>query len=789
MGRTSGRKLALAAAVALGVALPAAAHADDIDDIGQRLTQLENETETLRQGIRRPSASGQAARDRAERRLIDGQVAFGVGNYDDAAVMLYDYVEKYPNSPSHDEAVYYLAESLFQKRDFLASRSYFTRLVTDIGPSSKFYQQGLERLIELSLQLNDSKDVDQWLTALDQVPAGKRRSSVPYVRGKYAYFKARYDDALRHFDQIPPGSQYFFQARYFMATTYVARGEVGKAAQEFAALVQRQAKTRAEMRVVELAHMGLGRLYYERDQPSRAIDEYTKIERESDLFDEALYEVAWVYVKNNQYDKALRALELLALADPTSAKMPEVRILEGNLRIRKAQTLAEKETGNSAEEYAKAHSLFETTHETFKDPHAELARILEERADPRQFMAQITGRVSETFEVTATMPEVAASWIRREPDVERVVHIETDLGDIASEIEQAESTIERLERALASPSRVNIFPSLAKKRTRATEILEEIFAIQKTLASRERELVRGHASDAEMRELDRLHSRRQAITRELSALPNAELSYSDRIEQARNRYVILDQKAAQVATVIDASRATLVALERYVKDQADSGKELPNAKETRRTIDELRAEIESLSDELEELRRQALLAKDEAGTGDDAALRARTLRTRLRAALDDEHRYMGQIAARMDGSDRARAAQIAGLMQTATAVIARLDGIQSTVDEVVEVALAEVRSSLVEEKARLAAYKREFAQYEAESQVLGGVILGVSFAAVKEKFYDVLIRSDIGVIDVAWSQKEVIDELAQRLDFDRLRELRTLRGEFRDILEESGGER
>ena len=44
-------------------------------------------------------------------------------------------------------------------------------------------------------------------------------------------------------------------------------------------------------------------------------------------------------MKGKQYDKALRALELLALSEPNSTKTATVRILEGNLRIRKAQLI------------------------------------------------------------------------------------------------------------------------------------------------------------------------------------------------------------------------------------------------------------------------------------------------------------------------------------------------------------------------------------------------------------------------------------------------------------------
>ncbi|MCG8424513.1 MAG: tetratricopeptide repeat protein [Proteobacteria bacterium] len=763
------------------------AYADPVDDIGRRMVELQSEIDILRQSIKRPSQTDRAAHNRAERRLIDGQVAYGIGDFDGAAIMLYDFVEKNPKSPSYDEGLYYLAESLFQKRDHVASRTFFTRLVTQIGSKSKFYQQGLERLIELSLKLRDSKDVARWLAALDAVPAGKRRPSVPYVRGKYAYFKDDYDQAVSFFVNVVKGSEYYFQAQYFMGASYVAKRDLGKAAQIFDQLVKLQPTTDKEARVGELSHMALGRVYYERDQPSKAIDQYLEIERKSDLFDEALYEVAWVYVKNQQFDKALRALELLALADPTSSKLPEVKILEGNLRIRKAQGQIDRELGKSSEEYGKAQVIFDDTHGTFEKPHRELERIIAQRADPQTFMAQITGRTSATFDVNATLPEVAAAWIREEPEVKRVIAIETDLGDIADEIADAERTIERLERALSSPSRVNVFPRLAEKRTRATEIVEELFSMRQKLAERVRVLANRYANPAEKAQLARLTARRRKVAGELARLPNADVAYGKRIERAKSEYVLVDQRAAEVATIIDASRATLVALEKYIADEIAAGKKPANLAEVQKAIEKLRREIGEMTAELDGVRREALLSKDEAGTGDEAALRSRALRAQLRIALVDEHRYVSRIVGRATGNDRAKGNQIAALMRTANSLTLALDRIQKAVDEVVKAALTEVRSALIEEKAKLVAYKREFVTYEAESRVLGGVILSVSFTQVKHKFYDVLVRSEIGVIDVAWSQKEAVDEAAQRLNLDRLREARTLTEEFREILE-GGGE-
>ena len=267
------------------------------------------------------------------------------------------------------------------------------------------------------------------------------------------------------------------------------------------------------------------------------------------------------------------------------------------------------------------------------------------------------------------------------------------------------------------------------------------------------------------------------------------MSYGKRIESERNKFTVLDQKAAEVATIIDASRATLVALERYVEQEKAAGRGPANIFEARKAIEELKTEITDMNTQLEELRRETVLAKDEAGTGDEVAIRARQLRADLRAALTAEHDYMTRFTSKLTGKDRTTARQIATMMTSSRAVTEKLDKVQETVDQIVEFALTDVRSSLVEEKTRLAAYKREFVEYEAESRVLGGDILAISFKVVRNKFYDVIIRSDIGVIDVSWSQKETIDQLSARLGLDKLREMRTLREEFRDIIEDKRGEK
>ena len=766
--------------------------ADVLDDIGKKLVNVEGEARELGSGIKKPTGQPKKA-DVMARRLIDAQVAFGTGNFDNAALLLYDYVAQAQRARDYDTALYYLAESLFQKKDRVASRTYFAQLVTEL-PSSKYYQQSLERLIELSMILGDNEGVDAWVADLDRVPTDKRRPSVPYVRGKFAFSQNDFAGAASWFKQVPADSEYGFQAQYYLGSSYVAMKDLGKATQAMAALLDREARNDDEARVKELAQLALGRLYYERDQPTKAIDSYLLIDRKSDLFPDALYEVAWVYVKSQQFDKALRALELLALADPTSQRLPTVRILEGNLRVRKAQAIHAKveaglDTGSDSgtEEYDKATRLFTETHDLYAPPHDELAKIIAANEDPQAFLAQITGRSSETFHTNSTMPEIAAAWIRDEPDVNRVMSVETDLGDIQEEINEAERTIQRLDAVLGSPNRVNVFPSLATKRSRSTELLEDLLTMRQTLADEEYRLAQQGNSGAQLAAVDPLVQRRKALVAQWKALPDAAISYTQRVEKAQGQFDDVDRQAAELQVTIDTTQSTVVAIDKFLKDSAEPSD--PAAKkawitqklEAQKVITELNLELDQMHQELESIRREVVLGRDEAGSGDAVSLAARALRDQLRAALADEHRAV----ARLTMGDAKRGGKIGELIGRADASMAALDTVNDTIDQIVEVALTEVQDTLTYEKAELASYRREFLLYEAESRALGGTVLGNAFRDVKAKFYDVLVRSDVGVVDVGWSKKEEADEDLSRLNVEKQREIKQLRDEFADLIREA----
>ncbi len=196
-------------------------------------------------------------------------------------------------------------------------------------------------------------------------------------------------------------------------------------------------------------------------------------------------------------------------------------------------------------------------------------------------------------------------------------------------------------------------------------------------------------------------------------------------------------------------------------------------------LSEMDPEIAAMKADLANVRSEMILGRDVAGTGDEFALQAAALRQQMRAAQDAEHRVMAVAARRGGGKSRAYLA----LGDQAARVASMLADSITQIDTTVDTALVGVRTQLVTEKQELAAEKAEFLEVEAESRAVGAMILAAGFRSVKEKLYDVVVRADVGNVDVHWSQKEDIDQDVTRFQLERTREVKQIRDEFRDVLD------
>jgi len=752
----------------VGVGAPGRARADALSE---KLSIYETEARALATDLPQPGRI-----NNAPARLVDAEVAYSLGDYAGAALMLFDLVDS-QQGVDKETALYYLGEALYQKGDHGSANGFLSKLPT----GSKYYQLAQLRIVEIAIADHDTALGETALRALDGVGASQV-PAVPYVRGKFLFSQGKYDDALAAFAQVAKGSDHELAALYYTGTTQIAKKDLSKASDVFADLVDRKPKTTGDRRIIELGQLALGRLNYEREQPTKAIDAYLLVDRHSDLFPTALYEVAWVYVKNKQYDKALRSLELLQQSDPLSADGATVQILEGNLRIRKAQMIrqaqiagtASGDAGDPETEYEKAIQIFTATHDQNFPSYEALARLVDGTLDATPYVEQIAGRASHAYAAQIPIPETASEMMRQQPAVASLVEIETDLEDTRSSIAQAELAIMQIEGVLAAGDRTTLYPALASRRDRIAQMQDDLIGIRNTLADQQLRLVDTSG------ELAGLTGRRKDLAQQYAALGDYQKKFSERIGDMRAAYDKLDDDTGEITSALDSSAAMAVALRTY-SGTAKPPMAADQKSSLLKALDGASAEAQAIDDELAELRRDMLLGRDLAPVGDEGMAQARVLRDQLRAAQDAEHRVLAGMAGA--SRDRGTSQGLVALADRAARLAQSLSATDNTIDATVVRAIEDVKRQLVDEKKLVAQYKQELADYEAEAKSAGGVQLTTAFKDVKAKFDDLIVRTDVGAVDAHWAQKEDADDDLKRLNLARSRELKQLKDEFKDILD------
>jgi TolA-binding protein len=742
-----------------------AAQAGEVEEANGRLVDLEERVRVLSLGFHdTPDVDPTLA----DRRVLDAELMFNLKNYREAATLLLDVVDKYPTASVYDDALFLLGESLFQDKDQNSARTYF-RQVVQKRTGSRAEQNALGRLIEIALRTGEMDEVDDYLARLQNVPVALLEPSVPYVRGKYAYFRGHLDEALAAFDSLPPSNPYYLRARYFVATIRVKQGDLAAGLIAFDAVVRSQPRSDADQETQELARLALGRLFYERGEFDRARDAYDSIPRQSSQFEEAMDELAWTAIKAKDYKAAYRALDLMLLQSPDSPQAPELRLLMGNLHVRMAN-------------FALANDAFLQARDQFEPIHLQLKETRKKaEADPRYFDT-LLGKGMEKFDIAVFVPLKAVKWVKAEPDVARVLALTEDVGDLQRGINQAREVLNRLELAVGGQLQVGIFPDLAQARTSSSEVLNQLVNMRQRFVGKMRSLIWDRLTGEDKARLDQVGKERAALEVELRDLPLSADKLKTREKQARSNLQQLDERASEFNVEIQGMDAELVAIEQYfIRSRADQ-KIRPEdltqpVQSLRQVISGLRDSNESVRSEIAEAAREATVA---AATGDSD----RNAIALLIGVMKREREVFQGARGRLSPGDQADFDAIVSVLARADAVQAKLAELDNRVDAAAQKRVVDLKRKLTHEKSELESARGKLTSILTESESLGGGLAYAMLSRITDRFYDLVVQSDVGLVDVAWGLKDERTNAVSKLINQQKLELKSVEEDFHSLLEE-----
>lgn len=762
--RPSGGPL-LAAAAAL--AIPWAAHAapaDDLDRIGREVAELEQQARQLEESLERDQLHGPR---QVEERLTDAELFFNMRDYTRASILYLDVVEHYPSHPGYPEALYRLAESLFRLQNYYGARTYFGQVLDNASRPGfdSYVQASLGRLIEIAIHLDEFEGVDAHFSRLAQLPPAEVTAGTHYARGRLLYHQERLDEAARAFALVPEGSDEHLRAQYHLGVINVVQHEYEQAIQVFERVGRVEPTSPEDRQVVDLANIAAGAVYIELDQPEEAIRAFQGVGRNSRHFAQALFEAAAAFRQLGDATRAERALEVLTVADPESHYIPRAKILRGNLLL---------ETGR----FGEAREVFTDVADQFRPVRDELEQVLSRERDSARYFQELVRANLEVFDASTFLPPLAVRWVREEPEFQRAMEVLEITSECGRQLDETEQLLVRLEAAVSGPSAVNLFPSLRQGAIRAVQIENRLARLQGRIAAVEEGLVGRESS-----ELRRVVDERRRLEQEIRELPTDAETYGEQEDEARAEFRALAAQLARVAARIDRLQAMVVAIELYVRDTADQWEDNPTGLDALQ--EELRVHreaIEAHRAEVQEIRNLIDTGAIQVGIGDERDRR----QARLREQYAEVVRRQRDVIARMGGgSELARASDLSE----------RIDGVQASIDRFnaevtrrAEQQSTEIRDQLTTERANLEQYTRELADLHTVAEdVIGHEAYG-NFRSVRDRFHDLVRQADVGIIDVAWAEREEHRHRIDRLSEERRVQLQTLADEFREVTEEQEAE-
>ncbi len=759
-------QLVAAAFVFCGVGLVGSSvRADEVDDYLKKLIELDQRIHLMTLEMKEAPPPPP---DIADRRVLDAQVLYSLKNYEEAATILLDVVEKYPNSRAHDDALHLLGESLFQARDYYTARHFLQEAVAK-NTGSKAEQQALQRLVELSLKTGDYDRIDSYLTRLQNLPPQLMEPATPYVRGKYYYYRNRLDEAAQVFAAIPQANPYFFQARYFIATIQVKRGDLAGATQGYDALLKLQAPDAAAKDVQDLSRLAIARILYERSQFDKAIETYLAIPRQSKYWSEALREQTWTYIKAKDWQRAYRSVNLLLLADPDVPDGPDLRILEGNLQLRMSNFYLASDT------FSKVRDEFDPIHRQLQQV------IVRSQTDPAYF-DQLIGKSLDKFDIAAFVPPAAAKWVKSEPEVARMMVLATDMGDMQRDLADSQKLLDRIQSVMAGRGRVGIFPDLAAARTKSVEMMNQLVGTRQKFAGKIRTILDPILTADERKALDRLAIERDGLARQLNNLPTTDEGILLQERGMKEKFGEIDRQASELNVEIQALEAQLVAIENYYRVSRAEQKIRPE--DIRGPVRDMRVVIEELRGVHEKLREAIADARRDATTAGGIGESERQTTKKLSEALQQEMEIARRAMPRLQGADRVQVEKMSDLLSRCDAIEKQIQVYDQKIDAQASTRLVAVNRYLAAGKEELARVQEKLGAIMEDSKTMGGGLAQAMFTKVADKFYDLVVRSDVGIIDVSWGLKDQKTQAITRLTNQKSMEIKALDEDFRKVLEE-----
>jgi tetratricopeptide (TPR) repeat protein len=736
-------------------------------------------------------------------RLANADMLLHAKNYDAAIDGLSKVLELNrqgkASATDYADASFLIGEAYFQSRQYLSSRRHY-REVLDHASSpayGDYLGRAVSRLVDIALRTDDLDSLDYVFTRLDSLPQGDKSGSLAYARAKALYAKKDYSAAKSAVNVVPAGSEYTLQAQYLLGVILMketlavsptapvapapAAGATTPAApaapppdlrftqsiEQFRKVTRMPATTADTRHVVDLAWMAIGRLFHETDNYVEAAEAYSHVDRGSPEFSTMLYELAWVYVRLGDFERAQRALEVLTITDPNNLELADGSLLRADLMLR-------------AGEFQNALGLYKDVSGHFDPIRQQLDDFLKSTNDPAVYYDKLT---ADDFGAAADdkLPKVVLDWARDEAEDQHVFGVIDDVSRSRTLIKNSRKLASKLDAVLSVSSRVKAFPEIQIQLQQVLSLSNKLTRARGTLAEGLDDVANSDAGG----EIGKVRSERRALMKRLGWMPVTEGEFIRRDESGDTQWSKVSQSVQELTVEADKLNAIVNGLKRVMSEADQHGVTSDPTSRARfqLEIEANERDLGTYHKKIEEFRNAIEIGKAQIGFGDQRYLDDQDVRQRFREL------FAREVELAASGQDSSDAAAYAKSIQP---LLSRADSDETALDaqrvkwenQAIEQANV-LRDKIAQEIALVEGYAQNLDGLDQQARLLVGEIAMKNFGLVRDRLKSIVLRADTGIVQEAWEVREEQALRVRNLQRERAREEQTLNDELREVLDDA----
>jgi TolA-binding protein len=707
------------------------------------------------------------------RRFSDGEIQYLLGDYTTASVLFYDLVgdKTFQKNAKYPDALYYLGDALYQQGNWGSARVYLRELLTLESPR---YRDALAEYLEATSRLNDFSNIEPYIQRA-RGPSGELPPELAYIYGKWLFKRTnvpreqRLAQSSEVFEKLAaaPEGRFRLSALYFLGVIEVERGNYDAALARFSQVAKTKARDGHEQKIVELANLSQGRVLVEQNKVAEAIDRYQEVPRDSEAFPESIYETAWAKVRARDYEGAKNATDILLLVAPDSTLAPEAQILQGHLLLK-------------LKRYREATDTYNEVINTYAPVRDEIDALLNVNKDPVAYFDNLLLRNERNLDVNALLPPVALKWATTQSDVSDALTVVKAMDDGRHGVGEGQTLANRILKALGERG-MEAFPTLQEGYTRADAVSNALVSAEESLTAAEAELVAPVLTATERAELQRLRGDESGARARIAALPTSSTAVAERRHTMQERVDQVDREAFRLGYELQSMNAMLAAVQKWVVDTR--GQRKGNAADEKAFQERVRAEQQAASALEKEIDSVRAELRDARAKVDTSLAGEEQLRAEVISLESQAHQVIAGAEPRLtDPAAKAVIARAHAARERLDALAKRTEAAKSALQARVRKKGDEIRDKVLAEQMLLQEYTGDVTRASGEARQLVGRIAFDSFRRVRSQFYDLVLKADVGVVDVAFTRKQDKTTDIQNSASQKDRDLKQLDEEFKEVL-------